>query len=48
LDLDQDWLEPDLDASYVPAQALFAGQPTVFWPKTGWLTRPRVVYERRP
>jgi len=47
VDVDQDWLPVDLDASYVRAQPLFGGQPTVFWTKTGWLVRPRDIYERR-
>ena len=48
VDVDQGWLQADLDASYVRAQPLFVGQPAVFWPRTGWLVRPRDVYERRP
>jgi hypothetical protein len=48
LDVDQDWLQPDLDASYVRTQPPFVGQPAVFWPETGWLVRPRDIYERRP
>ncbi len=48
LDVDQDWLQPELDASYVRTERLFVGQPDVFWPRTGWLARPRDLYERRP
>ena len=48
LDVDQDWLQPALDAAYVRTEPLFVGQPAVFWPKTGWLARPRDLYERRP
>lgn len=48
LDVDQDWLEPEFETFYTPAQPPFVGRPGVFWPKTGWLTRPRVIYERRP
>ena len=48
VDVDQDWFQVELDSSYVRAQTLFAGQPTVFWTKTGWLVRPRDLYERRP
>lgn len=48
LDVDQDWLPVDRNASYVRAQPLFAGQPTVFWTKAGWVVRPRDIYERRP
>lgn len=47
-DVDQDWLQSDLDASYVVVQNLFVGQPKVFWPRTGWLARPRAIYGRRP
>jgi hypothetical protein len=48
VDVDQDWFQGELDASYVRAQPPFGGQPTVFWTKTGWLVRPRDIYERRP
>jgi hypothetical protein len=48
VDVDQDWLQADLDAGYVPAQPLFVGEPGVFWPRTGWPVRPRDIYERRP
>ena len=48
VDVDQDWLQADLDAAYGRAQPLFVGQPAVFWPKTGWLVRPRDIYQRRP
>jgi hypothetical protein len=46
--VDQDWWRADLDASYVRSQSLFLGEPAVFWPRTGWPTRPRDMYERRP
>lgn len=48
VDVEQDWLQADLDASYVRTQSLFVGQPAVFWPRTGWLVRPRDIYEPRP
>ena len=45
--VDQDWPRADLGASYVHSQTLWAGEPTVFWPRTGWLCRPRDMYELR-
>jgi hypothetical protein len=46
--LDNDWWRADVDASYVRSQTLFLDEPEVFWPRTGWRTRPRDVYDRRP
>jgi hypothetical protein len=43
-----DWWPAELVAAYGPPQTLFSGEPAVFWPKTGWPTRPRAIYERRP
>jgi hypothetical protein len=43
-----DWWPADLAAAYGPAHAFFSAEPAVFWPRTGWPTRPRAVYERRP
>lgn len=46
--VDEDWWRADLDASYVQARTLFVDEPAVFWPRTGWPTRPRAIYEPRP
>ena len=43
--VDQDWWRADLSASYVHSQTLWAADPAVFWPRTGWLVRPRDLYE---
>jgi hypothetical protein len=46
--LDQDWWPAEVRASYDRSEALFPGQPDVFWPVTGWPTRPRDLYQPRP
>jgi 4-amino-4-deoxy-L-arabinose transferase-like glycosyltransferase len=46
--VDDDWWPVELNASYRPSQTLFAGAPAVFWPRTGWPTRPQTIYDRRP
>jgi hypothetical protein len=46
--VDQDWWPAELSASYLPSQPLFPREPAVFWPRTGWPTRPRDWHERRP
>jgi 4-amino-4-deoxy-L-arabinose transferase-like glycosyltransferase len=46
--VDEDWWPFELNASYLPSQTLFPGEPTVFLPRTGWPTRPRTIYDRRP
>jgi 4-amino-4-deoxy-L-arabinose transferase-like glycosyltransferase len=46
--VDQEWWPADLNASYRPSQTLFVDEPAVFWPRTGWPTRPRTIYDRRP
>ena len=38
--VDQDWWRADLGASYVHSQTLWAAEPAVFWPRTGWLVPP--------
>ena len=45
--VDQDWWRADLGASYVHSQTLWAAEPAIFWPRTGWLVRPRDIYEPR-
>jgi hypothetical protein len=46
--VDEDWWPAELNASYRPSQTLFVDEPAVFWPRTGWRTRPRTIYDRRP
>jgi hypothetical protein len=46
--VDQDWWPAELSAAYLRSQTLFPREPAVFWPRTGWPTRPRDLYERRP
>ena len=46
--VDQDWWPAELNASYVSTQPLFIDDHAVFWPMTGWPTRPRALYEPRP
>jgi hypothetical protein len=46
--VDQEWWPAELSASYRPSQALFPRASPVFWPRTGWPTRPRDWYEPRP
>ena len=46
--VDQVWWPAELNTSYAPSRILFGDEPGVFWPRTGWLVRPRAVYERRP
>ncbi|HLK89334.1 MAG TPA: glycosyltransferase family 39 protein [Polyangia bacterium] len=46
--VDEDWWPEELRAAYVRSGALFSGQPDVFWPRTGWPTRPRDSYAPRP
>jgi len=43
-----DWWPADLVAAYGAPQALFPVDPSVLWPRTGWPTRPRAMYEARP
>jgi len=45
--VDQDWWLADLGASYIHSQTLWAAEPAVFWPRTGWQVRPRDMYEPR-
>jgi 4-amino-4-deoxy-L-arabinose transferase-like glycosyltransferase len=42
--VDQDWWPAELTASYLPSQTLFTPESPVFWPRTGWPTRPRDWY----
>jgi hypothetical protein len=46
--VDDEWWRADLDASYVRSRTLFVDEPAVLWPRTGWQTRPREIYEPRP
>jgi hypothetical protein len=46
--VDQDWWPAELNVSYRASQTLFVDEPAVFWPRTGWPTRPRTIYDRRP